>query len=275
MNRHCGKWNETVNLEEVRGRLTCISHGQEVQCSESRCRYSLAATMRASLLGEAGVEFTDYTQDSMGAPSSALTPSARQTRITRDQLKEILTCAGSSEGEDRRTTQLMATQQQRVSPSLIIDLALLNARIPDQGGLACVVLLLSTVVPLALHIGWLDAVADFSAYRRWWVYAILIVGCLVLGGWLLEVLQRRAYRRVRGQAWATLRRAGLQPSELQCLIRADKEVHRSVQKVLEQLIEDDRRAPTRSYVRKLNPREKQTLSQLRRVGNQHPWPPPL
>jgi hypothetical protein len=95
INVFCTIWNEAVSLEHVSGRLTCITHGQDVKCTEANCTYSLAATLRGALLGE-GLGFTDYTQDLKEAPTGVL-PTERQApspsserRITAEEMKVML-----------------------------------------------------------------------------------------------------------------------------------------------------------------------------------------
>lgn len=69
MKRFCTKRNEPIELKKIKGNLTCIPYGAEVECTEARCKYSLAATMRAAVFGSAGPGFPDYTTGLKKAPA--------------------------------------------------------------------------------------------------------------------------------------------------------------------------------------------------------------
>jgi len=73
MKRFCTKWNETIELKDISGRLTCITHGAE--CT-MRCKYCAAAAVLAALFGDAGPGFPDYTVE----PNEALAPEAAKLK---------------------------------------------------------------------------------------------------------------------------------------------------------------------------------------------------
>lgn len=81
--RFCTKWNEPIELKEISGSLTCITHGEEVKCTEAQCKYSFAATMRAALFGSAGpgFGFPDYTTELKKAPAKEVAKAKGPSKI--------------------------------------------------------------------------------------------------------------------------------------------------------------------------------------------------
>jgi len=69
MKRFCTKRNEQIEIKEIKGNLTCLPYGAEVECTEAGCKYSLAATLRVAVFGSAGLGVVDYTTELEKFPS--------------------------------------------------------------------------------------------------------------------------------------------------------------------------------------------------------------
>jgi hypothetical protein len=81
LKRFCTKRNETVEIKKIGDDLTCVSHGEEVECTEAKCKYSLLATMSATLFGSAGPGFPDYTTELKEAPAEKDTKAKGPSKI--------------------------------------------------------------------------------------------------------------------------------------------------------------------------------------------------
>lgn len=62
MEKYCTKRKCNISISEATGNLTC-NFGMETECNESGCKYSLGASMRASIFGSNNQNLPDYTVD--------------------------------------------------------------------------------------------------------------------------------------------------------------------------------------------------------------------
>jgi hypothetical protein len=87
LKRFCTKWNETIELKDISGRLTCMTHGQEDKCTEARCKYavvwSATFTLRDKLFGDANrvYSFSDYTRELKEAPAKEVAKTKGPSKI--------------------------------------------------------------------------------------------------------------------------------------------------------------------------------------------------
>ncbi len=78
--RFCTKWNEPVEIREVSGSLTCITHGHEIVCTEAKCKYSVTAVLKTALFGS-DTWFPDYTVELGELSSNEIARSRGSSKI--------------------------------------------------------------------------------------------------------------------------------------------------------------------------------------------------